>query len=313
MGAVVKEDYIVIEELVRNMASDFIAEAFVGELEYLLDKNILDTLIVKNHGMNARAQSKDVLYVDSVFTSQDVDFKENIVVHLSKSSIYHQLPEIFFYPLSLGVNSSNKKEVVNTIRKNREKEKRDLDFFTFFDTEIFKEKVKINNRSLNFFSDKRSKKNLVDIFKQIVNADLLISDESFYKLFLNLCKSEVFKENLPELEKLIHTVLGLKVKIDYVPSVINESPFLSLGDAVLGVDLGLSGQVYSEIDDVKVEVQLENDIENFKTLERNTLMIKEVLSFFLISSRKINITFKSNPTQGFILSEKFLGYNSYLN
>ncbi|WP_428740660.1 hypothetical protein [Tenacibaculum sp.] len=313
MGAVVKEDYIVIDELVRNMASDFIAEAFVGELEYLLDKDILDTLIVKNHGMNTRAQSKDVLNVDSVFTSRDVDFKENIVVHLSKSSIYHQLPEIFFYPLSLGVNSNNKKDVVNTIRKNREKEKKDLDFFTFFDTEIFKEKVKINNRSLNFFSDEKSKKNLVNIFKQIVNVDLLMSDQSFYKLFLNLCKSESFKENLPELEKLIHTVLGLKVKIEYTPNVINESPFLSLGDAVLGVNLGLSGQVESEIDDIKVEVQLENNVEDFKTLDRYSLMIKEVLNFFIISSRKINVTFKSDPDQGFILSGNFLGYNSYLN
>ena len=35
-----------------------------------------------------------------------------------------------------------------------------IQFFAPFDTEFFKEKVRINNRHLNFFSDPDSKKNL---------------------------------------------------------------------------------------------------------------------------------------------------------
>ncbi len=312
MGASVKENDVVVDDLVRNMASNFIGEVFVEELEFLLDKDVSETLIVRNHGMNSRAQSKDVLSVDSNFIAKDTGFEENLVVNLSRNSIYHQLPEILFYPLSLGVNSDNKKEVVDTIRRNREKEKGDINFFTLFDTEIFKERVRINNRSLNFFSDKKSKQNLLNIFKEIIGSDLQISDQSLYKLFLNLCKSEFFKENLVELEKLIQVVLGLKVKLSYVPCVINESPFLSLGDAILGVDLGLSGKLYSEIDDVKVVVVLEKEVENFKVLEKSVLQIKEVLSFFLISSRKIHITYQTNSDQSFVLAERFLGYDSYL-
>lgn len=312
MGASVKESDVVVGELVRNMASNFIGEVFVEELEFLLDKDVSERLIIRNHGMNSRAQSKDILSVDSNFIAKDTGFEENLVVNLSRNSIYHQLPEILFYPLSLGVNSDNKKEVIDTIRKNREKEKGDINFFTLFDTEIFKERVRINNRSLNFFSDKKSKQNLLNIFKQIIGSDLLVSDESLYKLFLNLCKSEFFKENLAELEKLIQVVLGLKVKLNYVPCVIKDSPFLSLGDAVLGVDLGLSGEIYSEIDDVKVVVVLEKEVENFNVLEKSVLQIKEVLSFFLISSRKIHITYQTNSDQSFVLSERFLGYDSYL-
>lgn len=312
MGTSIKESDVVVGELVRNMASNFIGEVFVEELEFLLDKDVSERLIVRNHGMNSRAESKDILSVDSNFIAQDTGFEENLVVNLSRNSIYHQLPEILFYPLSLGVNSDNKKEVVDTIRKNREKEKGDINFFTLFDTEIFKERVRINNRSLNFFSDKKSKQNLLNIFKQIIGSDLLVSDESLYKLFLNLCKSEFFKENLTELEKLIQVVLGLKVKLNYVPCVIKESPFLSLGNAVLGVDLGLSGEIYSEIDDVKVVVVLEKEVENFNILEKSVLQIKEVLSFFLISSRKIHITYQTNSDQSFVLSERFLGYDSYL-
>lgn len=315
MGVSIKVDSTIVDEITNNMASDFIAEVFIEELEFLLNKKILDNIIVKNHGMNTRAESKDVLQVSSNFISKiDNSFEENIVIHLSRNSIYHQLPEIFFFPLSLDVQSNSKKEVVGAIRSNREKEKGNIEFFSLFDTEIFKEKVRINNRSLNFFSDKRSKQNLLDIFKQIIGENLHMSNESFYKLFLNLCNAEYYKENLPKLEELIKVVLNLNVKINYVPCEISSNPFFCLGEATLGINFGLGGTFLSEIDDVEVVILLDDSIADYKSIEKNIILIKEVLRFFLISSRKIHVTYRTNSADSsFVLSQKYLGYDSYLN
>lgn len=315
MGTDIKEHSSAIDELTDNMASDFIAELFVEELEFLLDEQILNRIIVKNHGMNTRANSKDILQVSSDFISKlDHSFEENIVIHLSRNSIYHQLPEIFFFPLSLDVKSNSKKEVVSAIRSNREKEKGNIEFFSLFDTEIFKEKVKINNRSLNFFSDKKSKQNLLDIFKQIIGEDLHLTDRSFYKLFLNICNSELYKEDLPKLEELVKVVLNLNVKINYKSCTIDNTPFANLGIATLGIDFGLGGAFYSEVDDIEVVILLDDYIDDYKIIEKNIILIKEVLRFFLVSSRKIYVTYQTNSIEpSFVLSNRYLGYDSYLN
>lgn len=312
MGVSSVDKSAVIDKVVRNVASEFIAEVFIEELSFLIEDDFLDALTVQNHGMNARFESKDVLNVATNFVPVGEDFKENLVLHLSRNSIYHQLPEVLFHPLSMNQKSGNTKGVVEEIRNNRKREKENLDFFSFFDTELFKESVKINNRSLNFFFSTKSKEQVLTIIKEIVGTEIELSDASFYKLFLSICRAEFYKENLPELEKLISLVLELNVKMDYVPHCLKESPYAGLGGALLGVDFGLTGAVYSEIDDVKVTILLEKNADDFEYLNKNILLIKKVLSFFIISSRNIHVTYEANCEKSFVLSNGFLGYDSYL-
>ena len=60
------------------------------------------------------------------------------------------------------------KEIVEAIRANEKQDKELIQFFAPFDTEFFKEKVRINNRHLNFFSDPDSKKNFIKMINDII-------------------------------------------------------------------------------------------------------------------------------------------------
>lgn len=158
MGAVLAQKKC-LDSIQRSQAIDFVAEIFYDELQYILDRRLLDQTMVNCHGMNSRVKSRDVLSVAEQHVSTANTDKEYILLHLARNSIYHQLPELLFHPLVLSTPGMSNKEIVEAIRSNEKQDKELIQFFAPFDTEFFKEKVRINNRHLNFFSDPESKKN----------------------------------------------------------------------------------------------------------------------------------------------------------
>lgn len=311
LGIMLKQN-VDISNLKRSSATDFIAEVFFEELQFILGTDLEDILIVRNHGMNSRSESRDVIDVESQYISSEIDYKEHLVLHLSRNSLYHALPENLFEPLSLSTPSMSNREVVDAIRANRLRSKRNLEFFSLFDTELFKQRVQINNRCLNFLSDEKAKENLLNIAKKLLDTPLFISKQSWYKLFLNLCHTELFKENLLNLEKLIEVVLDIKTQIKYLPHAMDEMPYLPLGEASLGINLGLCGKVQSEIDDVEVTILLDEPIEDYDELQKNSHNIETVLQFFILSSRTIFIKHKIVTNTSFVLGNNYLGYDTYL-
>ncbi|BFM45656.1 hypothetical protein CFS9_42970 [Flavobacterium sp. CFS9] len=284
-----------------------------GEILFYELQNILKKeteVFVRHKGLSKRHNSRDAIDLSSMLYQEDSRYtKEALVLHLAKNSIYHNLPELLFHPLSVSNSTMSNKEIVEAVRENKKAENNALDFFMPFDNELFAANSNYAIRSLHLFNDK------IDLFLKIVDElvaiDFDLSNTQKKNLFIYLCEADKLKENLPELEKVLETLLGNVVKLKYKKHVFTNSPFLKLSEGTLGFNLGLCGAVESEIDDVEVALYFEGNID-YKILERKMNLTRKVLEYFIISNRKIDIVFFNNYQLGIKLNENYLGINTIL-
>ncbi|WP_281322578.1 hypothetical protein [Flavobacterium aestivum] len=284
------------------------AEILFYELQNVLKGET--EVFVRHKGLSKRNNSRDAIDISTMLYQEGSRLtKEALVLHLAKNSIYHNLPELLFHPLSVSNPTMSNKEIVEAVKENKEAENDALDFFMPFDNEIFFANTDASIRSLHLFNDK------IDLFLNIVDELIAIefdlTELQKKNLFIYLCESEKLKENLPELEKVLEMLLGNEVKLKYKKHVFTASPFLKLSQGVLGFDLGLCGSVESEIDDVEVSLYFEGNID-YSILERKMALTRKVLEYFIISNRKIDIVFFNNYQLGIKLNENYLGINTIL-
>ena len=298
-----------LESIQRSQAINFVAEIFYDELQFILDRRLLDHTMVNCHGMNSRVKSRDVLSVSVQHIAATNADKEYILLNLARNSIYHQLPELLFHPLVLSTPGMSNKEIVEAIRANEKQDKELIQFFAPFDTEFFKEKVRINNRHLNFFSDPDSKKNFIKMIEVMENVELSITSHQKYKLFLFLCNAERYKENLPAIEQLLLIVLGLKVKLRLEVHEIDETVYLSVGSGCVGQTLGLNGLMISETDDLTATIILDTPTDDYEEVKTHLSNVRRILEFFILSTRNIEVDYLVRGETDFILGENRLGYN----
>lgn len=284
-----------------------------GEVLFYELQNILKDkteVFVRHKGLSKRNNSRDAIDISSMLYQEGSGItREALVLHLAKNSIYHNLPELLFHPLSISNSTMSNKEIVEAVKKNKEAENDALDFFMPFDNELFSVNTNATIRSLHLFNDK------IDLFLNIVDELLAIEFElskiQKKNLFIYLCEAEKLKENLPELEKVLETLLGNKVKLKYKKHVFTSSAFLKLNHGILGFNLGLCGAVESEIDDIEVALYFEENID-YSILERKMTLTRKVLEYFIISNRKIDIVFFNNYHMGIRLNENYLGINTII-
>jgi hypothetical protein len=301
-----------LEVLKRSEVLDFVGEVFFEEMQDLLDnKKDNKKFWIKSHGINSRAFSKDIVDLSSYSYVVHNEIKEAIFIHISRNSIYHQLPESFFHPLVISNPTMSNEEVVEAIRENRKKEKDNILFFIPFDTKLFEKRVRLTNRYVNIFTDKNSKKVLFDLAYKIIGKEISLSQEQYYKLFLNLCDSEIYKENLPELEKLLQRILGYDVLLQYIKHSHTESPFQAIGEGIIGHTFGTHGNTICEFDNVEATMIVTEKM-NFKTIKTQMSIIEKILEYFIFSNRSILIKFQTKRDSTIILGDNYLGYNTIL-
>jgi hypothetical protein len=300
-----EQDIAVIKQQVKF---DLSAEVLFYELQNFL-KNETE-VFVRHQGLSKRNNSRDAIDISSMLYQEKSGFtREALVLQLAKNSIYHNLPELLFHPLSISNPTMSNKEVVQAVKENKQAENDALDFFMPFDNELFSANVEATIRSLHLFNDK------IDLFLNIVDELVSIEHElskiQKKNLFIYLCESERLKENLPELEKVLEMLLGNKVKLKYKKHVFTSSPFLQLNEGILGFNLGLCGIVESEIDDIEVTLYFDGNID-YIILENKMALTHKVLEYFIVSNRKIDIIFFNNYQLGIKLNENYLGINTII-
>lgn len=300
-----------IESIKRSEIMDFVGEVFYSEMLHLLENKSTKNFWIKNQGMNSRAFSKDIVGVSNYNYVVKNVIKEAVFIHLSRNSIYHQLPESFFHPLVISTPSMSNAEVVDAIKKNKKIEEDNIHFFIPFDTQLFEKKVQLTNRYINIFTDQSSVKVLFNLAQKVIDKDIPLSKEQYYKLFLNLCNSESFKENLPQLETLLLQIMGYEIKLHYVRHTHKITPFKTIGEGILGHTFGLQGNTVSEFDDVSATMIVEQEID-YKTIKKHMLIITKVLEYFIFSNRQIIVKFQTKQNASLILNNNYLGYNTVL-
>jgi hypothetical protein len=283
-------------------------EVLFYELQNILKKKT--PVFVRHRGLSKRNNSRDVIDISTMLYQEGSRLtKEALVLHLAKNSIYHNLPELLFHPLSVSNPTMSNKEIVEAVKGNKETENGALDFFMPFDNEIFFVNADFTIRSLHLLNDK------IDLFltivDELVDIEFELSEIQKKNLFIYLCESDKLKENLPELEKVLEMLLGNAVKLKYRKHVFTGSPFLKLSEGILGFDLGLCGSVESEIDDVEAVLYFDGNID-YCILERKITLTHKILEYFIISNRKIDIVFFNNYQLGIRLNENYLGINTIL-
>lgn len=305
------EDKYNISELKQSEAADFIAEVFYDELKFILGEELDILLKLKLHGMNARVHSKDVLNISTDYQATRLGYREFLVLHLSRNSMYHQLPEALFHPLVVSRPSMSNREIVEAVRKNRKREKNNLYFFSAFDTQLFKERAHIFSRHLNLLTDEKAKEIFLNIAKQLLNVGLTIPKKKLEILFLELCHSEQLKENLPAIERLLELVLELPLKLCYIPKKLEKLPFIPLGEARIGVNFGLDGSMESEIEDVKVTLFLSKSMD-YELYTQHTDNIRKILSFLLLAAREVIFSYEKQQKIDLVIGKGHLGLDTFL-
>ena len=144
------------------------------------------------------------------------------------------------------------------------------------------------------------------------NVELSITSHQRYKLFLFLCNAERYKENLPAIEQLLLTVLGLNVKLRMETHEINEAVYLSVGNGCIGQTLGLNGPMASETEDLTATIIFDTPTDNYEEVKIHISNVRQILEFFILSVREINVDYMVYGETDFMLGENRLGYNTNL-
>lgn len=308
-----KTGYISREERLalfrRSESSNLLAEVFLDELKFILGEDVLEQVVVANQGMNPRVKSKDIL---DVKLRHVYALGELVELVLARNSIYHQLPESLFHPLTLSKPNMSQRELIEAIRQNRRKEKEALHFFAPFDTAFFKERVRIHRRYLKFFSEKDEHPIRKALTKSILFDNKTLSPDECRRLFFFVGKSDTSKENLSEIGILLREILNLEVKLQFKPCKVENLPYPALGENRLGWDSGLDGVIQSEIEDVEGMIHYHDDVPTMQEVQKHIESVKYVLGFFVLSSRKTYIKFTLDGTMDFILGNNRLGYDTQL-
>lgn len=301
-----------LETIQRSELMDYIAEVFYEEYLYLTKDEELDEEIwVKQSGVTSRAFSKDVLDVSYYTYMKGSVMQDATLMHLSRNSIYHQLPEFIFHPLSVRKPGMITRDVVEAMRENKRREEENIHFFIPFDTQLFMEKLRLNNRHLHIFSDDKALEVVFSIAKKLIDKRIELTKRQYYKLFLSLCNAEDLKENLPALEVFLEQLLGEKTILKYKDHVNSEQPFLPIGSGILGASFGMQGEFVFEQEDVQATVVIEES-KPFEFFGRTKKVIEDVLTFFLFSNRSIEVEFRFEAKEEFLLGENYLGYDTKL-
>jgi hypothetical protein len=301
-----------LENIQRSDLMNYIAEVFYEEYSFLVKDDADDGDIwIKPSGVKSRAFSKDVLDVSRYTYMNGKRMKDDVYVHLSRNSIYHQLPEFIFHPISIRKPSMTTKDVVEAMKENKRREDENIEFFVPFDTELFKKTLRLNNRHLHIFSDEQALENIFTISKKLIDKSIGLTKKEYYKLFLSLRNAEELKENLPELEKLFKQLLGETILLSYKDRINDVESYSPIGSGVLGASFGLQGGFVLEQEDILATVVIE-EAKPFEFYGKIKNTIKEVLEFFVFSNRSILVEYRAEAKEEFTLGENFLGYDTKL-
>jgi len=290
----------------------YTAEIFWIEIHKLFDHLDMDdkvfTYIVCN-GNSGWRYRRDV--IDLVSQSHLVDDKylDFNLISLSRNGIYQSLPEALFHPLALGNAYSAVDEIVMEIQNNSMVSQQCKQFFSLFDSTMFEFKAEMLNKELTWPFNQYE--HLIIQLVQEFYGDQL---QHTYTQALILLGTIMFNADIKcsfDLQgQLLSLLIGQKVKIKEIPFYFEETPFVRLGDNMLGVDAGLMGKCRTELDDLLIELWLESaqEVDKYVRDKYTQNYIRGVMEHFDITSRDIHINFQINDKA----NQRTLGEDGYL-
>lgn len=272
-----------------------------------------DGFFLSSEGKQKRGNFHEVLGIKEFRGLKGTKVVDFVGLEVSRNGIYHLLPEFLFIPFTLGNTASNTFEIVEEIRKNRQREADAKKFFAPFDTELFLWKVALLEGQLGWPNQTKGETIPQIAFSLAGKSPDL--DPSVIGLFLeSLIEGESIKDRPEAIEKLLSQLLRRRViireEIRALPDIIS----IPLGEAVMAVDSILSGKVLSEFPDWIVEIELDqNEVEEEIKGSRIETLVNDILGFFCLAQRAIVMDFKVKASEKAVpLADCVLGMTAIL-
>jgi hypothetical protein len=264
-------------------------------------------------GTKERGRSQEVLGYTvkrSVLHHKVVELRG---IQVSRNGMFHLLPEALFQPLSLGNGASNLYEIVDEIRRNREREQGNRLFFVPFDTEFFHYSIQLLKRQLGWpGSDGKTARQLV---AEIAGQDFGYPEAASMVLLSFFANAERAKDNAPLLSQLLAWLLGREVRISETNAVHGAPPAVALGQARLGVDTVLVGLTDTEGQDWLVEITYADsgELAHAAEGERIQKAVMAILEYFVLATREVFVALKALPQAcSAVMGQGILGINTLM-
>ncbi|SFI49565.1 hypothetical protein [Halpernia frigidisoli] len=236
-----KKDTTYLGKLNYNtLGTDFKAETIAANLLKYYDEN--SDIFIKRIGINDRPYLKDLKKI--YFSNYGLD-EETIMIETYRESLYDYLPEGLFHPPTLGNYNKGVESMVKEIRKQKEVEENARNFFQPFELEVFHTEIlallKESEYSVADKSDVLTN-TLAELWPLIKEVDRDTAKILFYIIpFLHEIRG-----NIDRIENFLSAFLKLKVKISFVPNIVDfyddSTDIMVLGKAKLGISLIPNGK-----------------------------------------------------------------------
>jgi len=312
-----------IKELELELDADFtsikgfVVELFLLEMEKLreMQTNAPEepTYILCN-GNSGRNSNKDVMKIRRLSHLVEFTYETLYTIILRRNGIYHSLPEALFHPLALGTVYSSVDDIVSSIRKNQRDTIDCKQFFSLFDNKFLEYKSQLLKRELEWPYNN-------ELYTPVLVKDLLgINVELTQKQAILLLSTVQFHQDIKSSYKLQASLLTMlidsKVTIAEYRHAYMQTPFGGMGTTALGIDAGLSGPCYDELNDLEISIWVTKPEE----IEQNILdksqekFVLEIMTLFNLSTRQIFIKYQieKDYTETYLGKKGYLGLNTSL-
>lgn len=301
----------------------FVAELFQIEMNKMLsnlpedlqkDNKVEDIHIICN-GNGGRNYNREVISVKKKSHLVGASYKSLQSIRLSRNGIYNSLPEALFHPLTLGDSYSTVDDIVESIQKNQKDTLECQKFFSLFDNIFFNYKTSILERQLEW--PYNNEPFIKELIQQFLGHDLEHDEKQSLTLLSSIAFHEEIKGNYEKQAFLLSLLLGEKVEIQERKHLFGDVPYQKLGSSLLGIDSGLSGPCYAELNDIQIDIWLDNanDVDESIINEAQENYIRGMMDLFSLSARKIHIRYQIMKKDiGVVLGEDgYLGINTVLS
>lgn len=305
------------KDIVKSISSthtDVRAEVVIADL---LEKNIgVDKINIIHEGSFVRNYKKDLIdvYVDFV--------KEVVTLHITRNSIYDNLPEGLFHPVSRRMTSESR---IAEFEKQRIEEQKARKFFQPFDREFMLQKVEIERQVRKLFQDPMSE------LEKWYSNEKKIPREFFRQLVKFLPFTNRIKGNALLTAECLSKVIGEKVSVQCKYKTLSfeqEQPVNvgRLGSSNLGENVLCGNKLTEDIMcwDFTVELMEDCRLEIFVDTEKGFMkdLISKFYDYFVpfeivittkiicLKKNKFQLTRGEFPAGEEKHDKSYLGYNT---
>ncbi len=274
-----------------------------------------DDFIVSCDQLFYREYSRDIVFTE---IKEDIRKRALLHVHLSRGGLYDQLPEgLFFQPRQEQKPDYSAADMAADHKTNKKKEEEIRRFFLPFENDFFWQRLQMEKEERRLLEGLQSGM-LNDYFARFWGIPAGIPREFVVPLILLMPYAYKIAGNLDLTAQALQHLLQEEVRVRQLPGYVSEPVPVSLGEALLGVDM-VCGEAFMEdrpIMEWTIGPLVGSRVQDYLDGGRRHTLINTFMGFFVPVEADVRLNvLLSEQRQHMRLQpgeEPILGYSSVL-